>query len=49
MQSDNALSYFFVSVYGGVYLDFDEILLRPVENLRQYDYTQVSNSDKKII
>ena len=30
------------SVYGGVYLDFDEILLRPVENLRKYDYTQVS-------
>lgn len=29
-----------IQVYGGVYLDWDEILLRSLEPLRQYDYTQ---------
>ena len=30
------------SVYGGIYLDFDEIILRSVDNLRTYEYTQVT-------
>ena len=29
-------------MYGGIYLDFDEILLRPVDNLRVYEHTQVT-------
>lgn len=33
------------SVYGGVYLDFDEIILRPLEPLRKYEYTQGHERD----
>ena len=28
-------------VYGGIYLDWDEIMLRSVEELRKFKYTQV--------
>ena len=31
---------FAISAYGGVYLDIDELLLRPLEPLRKYEYTQ---------
>ncbi|XP_060593020.1 uncharacterized protein LOC132747619 [Ruditapes philippinarum] len=31
--------------YGGIYLDFDEIVLRPLEPLRKYDYTQGHERD----
>ena len=33
---------FLFAVYGGIYLDFDEIVLRSVDNLRTYEYTQVT-------
>ncbi|XP_045208772.2 uncharacterized protein LOC123560671 [Mercenaria mercenaria] len=26
--------------YGGIYLDFDEVLLRPIDSLRRFQYTQ---------
>ena len=29
------------SVYGGIYLDWDEIMLRSVDKLRKFNYTQV--------
>ena len=29
-----------ISAYGGVYIDTDQLLLRPLEPLRQYEYTQ---------
>ena len=31
------------SVYGGIYLDWDEIMLQPIDDLRKHDYVQVSN------
>ena len=29
------------SVYGGIYLDWDEIMLQPIDDLRKHDYVQV--------
>lgn len=34
-----------LKMYGGVYLDFDEIVLRPLEPLRKYEYTQGHERD----
>ena len=43
------------SVYGGIYLDWDEIMLQPIDDLRKHDYVQVqefeiykSNRKKKL-
>ena len=32
--------FFLISVLGGVYVDFDEVILRSLEPLRVYEYTQ---------
>lgn len=44
-QNSYALQMCFFSEYGGVYLDFDEIILRPLEPLRKYEYTQGHERD----
>ena len=38
------MPYFYVcfSVYGGIYLDWDEIVLQPIDELRKFDYVQVN-------
>ena len=32
----------YVLVYGGIYIDWDEIILQPIDELRKYDYVQVN-------
>jgi mannosyltransferase OCH1-like enzyme len=31
---------FKITEYGGIYLDFDEVLLRPIDSLRRFQHTQ---------
>ena len=32
-----------IAVYGGIYLDWDQVVLRSIDDLRNYDTTVVSD------
>ena len=35
-----------VTVYGGIYMDWDQVVLRSLDDLRNYDVTMVRSSKK---
>ena len=46
--NSDSIHYTYFSVYGGIYLDWDEIILQPVDDLRKHDYVQVRSNVERL-